>query len=414
MEEPETVLKGDEVTGGKYLAVPTLPEILRLAGDHPVIAGTKGVALLLDRHSPQSREDADRRVLASMMPTSYPAALMLAQGIFPLVTTSPNTAADTWTTFALTSVLWNGAPPKLSILWLSEPDFAQHGYGIASPQGLAALAGNDAQLATVLATLDKGGWRDKTDVMVVSDHGFSTIGTPVDVARRLEYAGLPARRQFQTPPKPGDILVNGLGGSVFLYVTGHDEPTVGRIVEVLQAGNYAGVIFTRQGLPGTLPLGAAHIDSPDAPDVVVALRWSEENNVAGVPGIIVSDGSRQAGQGTHATFSRFDVHNTLVAAGPDFRAGAVNETPSSNADITPTAAWILGVPLKSPVDGRVLREALTTSDGAASATPPTTERLEATRENNGKTWRQYLQVTHYDGEAYLDEANGGNATVDKP
>jgi len=55
---------------------------------------------------------------------------------------------------------------------------------------------------------------------------------------------------------------------------------------------------------------------------------------------------------------RFDLHNTLVAAGPDFRKGVVDPLPSGNTDIAPTVLWILGIQPAAPMDGRVLTEAL--------------------------------------------------------
>ena len=36
------------------------------------------------------------------------------------------------------------------------------------------------------------------------------------------------------------------------------------------------------------------------------------------------------------------MHNTLVAAGPDFRAGVRDPLPSANTDLAPTILWILG------------------------------------------------------------------------
>lgn len=423
-EAAATVRKGDEITGGKYLAVPTLPEVLQQSGRRTVIAGTKGVALLMDRSLRQAQADAAARstrlVGGKSLPVNVAEEIVKAQGEFPsqegrqLLSHLPNTLADAWTTQALTASLWHGEPPGFSVLWLSEPDFSQHEFGVGSPTGLRALGSSDAQLATVLATLEKGGWRDKTDVLVVSDHGFSTIGDTVDLHRELIAAGLPAHRSYNAPPKCGDILVNSLGGSVYLYVAEHDEAMIDRVVGLLQGSDYAGTIFTRQGTPGTFPLEAAHIDSPDAPDVVVALRWTEDKNAAGLPGTTYSHGERKAGQGTHATFSRYDVHNTLVAAGPDFRAGAVSELPSSNADVAPTVAWILGQPLTSPVDGRILGEAVEGFPVAADAVAPTTKRLEASHDLAEKHWQQYLQVTRYAGETYLDEANGSSSPLARP
>ncbi|MEY2497927.1 MAG: hypothetical protein QOD12_1483 [Verrucomicrobiota bacterium] len=49
--EPEVIKKGDETSGGKYLACPTVAEIVRAAGRSTAIAGSKAVTFLHDRHA---------------------------------------------------------------------------------------------------------------------------------------------------------------------------------------------------------------------------------------------------------------------------------------------------------------------------------------------------------------------------
>src|SRR5205823_2407138 len=116
-------------------------------------------------------------------------------------------------------------------------------------------------------------------------------------------------------------------------------------VEFLQQSDFAGVIFTRDKLEGTFPLEMAKIDPPSLgygaagktrmPDVVLAFHWSETANAYGVAGMIDADWLRRAGEGTHATLGKFDVHNLLVAVGPDFRRGQTNDLPSGNVDLAP-------------------------------------------------------------------------------
>lgn len=72
------------------------------------------------------------------------------------------------------------------------------------------------------------------------------------------------------------------------------------------------------------------------------------------------------GAGTHASLSRFDMHNTLVANGPSFRRGYLDQFPSGNADVTSTILALLG-----------LRE-----------------------------WKQYLKTTTFGGGLYIDEGSG--------
>src|SRR5207247_1485855 len=101
-------------------------------------------------------------------------------------------------------------------------------------------------------------------------------------------------------------------------------------------------------------LSAVHIDSSDAPDVVLSLRWADGENSFGVAGLLQADAGRKAGQGMHGTLSPFDMHNTLIAAGPDFSKGTVEKLPTGNIDIAPTILWILGVRPTQPLNGRVL------------------------------------------------------------
>src|SRR6266403_5265322 len=49
--EAATIKKADDVTSGKYIATPTIAEIVRAAGRSTAVVGTKAVAFLHDRHA---------------------------------------------------------------------------------------------------------------------------------------------------------------------------------------------------------------------------------------------------------------------------------------------------------------------------------------------------------------------------
>jgi arylsulfatase A-like enzyme len=125
--------------------------------------------------------------------------------------------------------------------------------------------------------------------------------------------------------------------------------------------------------------------------------------------IIVDNGTK--GKGTHASLSKFDMRNTLVAAGPDFRRGMVNDLPSGNLDVAPTILWILGIKPPSPLDGRVLHEALV--DSRAPTANPQTKVIEAKRDVGPLLWKQYLKYTTFEGSIYFDEGNGGPVLKEK-
>jgi arylsulfatase A-like enzyme len=292
------------------------------------------------------------------------------------------------------------------MLWLSEPDNSQHRNGPGSRSSLKAIASSDKNLARVLEALQKKGVKDQTDVIVVSDHGFSTISRKIDVAAVLNQNGFHAiRKCFPKGLQNGEVLVAGNGGSVFLYVAEHDQNLVERIVHQLQAQPFAGVILTREPVEGAFPLDEVRINSADAPDIVLSLRWTPDLSRKRCPGMLVTDTTTYSrGKGMHASLSRFDMHNTCIAAGPDFRRSFEDHIPTGNIDIAPTTLWILGVAPSGGLSGRVLNEALAPSDTAAPSVE--SHRLEAHYEGKGFSWHQYLNFSEVNGVRYLDEGNG--------
>ncbi|MBC7368217.1 MAG: alkaline phosphatase family protein [Undibacterium sp.] len=410
IEDPATVARGDAINAGHYLGAPTVAELLHARGLRTAIAGSKQVALLHDRAPRADKPDASAVVFqGATLPAELAKRLASAHGAFPATAATQDTIArDAWTTQVLIGSLWKDGVPPYSLLWLAEPDASQHATGPGSAQSLAAIRSSDANLGLVLADLEKRGLLATTDVFVVSDHAFSTIARKVDVAVELSAAGFKAKRAAPGGLKPGEVLIVSNGGSTLVFVGDHDADVVDRLAAQMQTQDWAGVIFSRTAIKGTFLLAAAHIDSPDAPDLVVSLRWSEGKSANGTRGLHTSDLAASSTRlGNHASLSTYDMHNTLVAAGPDFRAGVRNPLASANTDLAPTILWLLGYRDEAGrMDGRVLSEALVAADG-----PPlrgvTAERLHAHRElPGGGTWSQYLQIVEINGVRYLDEGNG--------
>ncbi len=200
-------------------------------------------------------------------------------------------------------------------------------------------------------------------------------------------------------------MLVGNGGTVLFYVVNHDAAVTRRLVDFLQQSDFAGVILAYHDLQGTFGLDQVYIENEHPPDVVMAFRWNEKKNQFGVPGMIDADWQRGAGKGTHATLSRFDMHNTLIAAGPDFRRGNSNALPSGNVDLAPTILRILGITPPQRLDGRILSEAMVNKD--AVMLKPETKTIEATKDFPSGTWQQSLQISRVGSTEYLDEGNGG-------
>ena len=409
MESAAEIRIGDALRGGRYLQMPTIAERVQQTGARTVVAGTKPVALLHDRNYDRSASHGSTVLFAGK---SYPpeAAKKIEGriGKFPDYPSAgllaPNTAQNAWTTRALVEHLWKEGVPKFTTLWLGDPDFSQHLTQPGSPTALAAIRNSDDNLASVLTALGAKRVRDKTDIFLVSDHAFSTIDRGVDLTKAFKAAGFNVVREYKQVPKPGEVMIISLGGSIQLYAPQHDPALIQRLVEFLQQSDFAGPIFTRNGLPGTFALRDAHIESVDSADIVFSFRWSPAKNRWGIPGSFTAE-VKKAGCGTHASLSRFDVRNTLVAAGPDIRAGFVDELPTANIDVAPTILRILGLTPNEPLDGRVLTEAL--AGAGAAAAQPETKIVEAKATVGGKEWRSYLKFTQLGDHTYLDEGNVG-------
>jgi hypothetical protein len=198
-------------------------------------------------------------------------------------------------------------------------------------------------------------------------------------------------------------MVVGNGGSILFYVIEHDRDVAGRLVEWLQRSDSAGVIFAREKFEGTFPLETVRANTADAPDVIVSMRWNKNPNQFGVPGHIITDNNRGPNKGSHASLSEFDVHNTLIAAGPDFRERVATTLPSSNVDLAPTVLRILGIEAPHKFDGRVLAEAMDERAGKMEALGKT---IQATRKFPSGEWQQHLRVSLVGETVYIDEGNG--------
>ena len=420
MERAENIRKGDKLGEPGYIAVQTVAEFLHAHSVRTAIAGAKPVALLGDRMPRPNSPDSSPVIYdGSALPpiTELNVAAALGDNPAPAPdggTAKPNKISkDAWTTRALTEVLWKDGVPAYSLLWLSEPDFSQHATGPGSAQSLAAIRSSDENLGRVISEIGRRGLSESTDLLVVSDHGFSTVADVADVASELSLAGFSSARAALGGLKNGQILVVSNVGAAFLYVGGHDPELVRKVAFWAQTQPWAGVVFSKAGIPGTIGLEEAKIASVESPDLVVSMRWNLGTNSSGAPGLIYADASAYGkGQGAHASLCPTEMHNTLVAAGPDFKRGVRDPFPSGNVDVAPTALWILGYHAEAlRRDGRVLGEAMVGE--APGLKTFETRRIVASRDTVGGVWSEYLLVSEVNGVRYLDEGNGAFNPVGK-
>src|SRR5947208_7106329 len=167
--------------------------------------------------------------------------------------------------------------------------------------------------------------------------------------------------QIPKPIPAGAIVVAANAGSDYLFVPDGNIDTVKAAVASLQSRLQFGAIFVsdRYGeVAGTLPMSLIKTENSGngrAPDIIVSFSFDENVAVAGKSGISYASSVNR--RGDHGSFSPTDTHISLLAHGPDFKAGLYDTLPTANVDIAPTVARILKFSMPD-VQGRVLEEAL--------------------------------------------------------
>ena len=390
----EPTLQAISDTTGQTLLVPTLADILGPHGLEYVAigTGTSGNAYL---HNPNAEVAGGATIHPDFtLPRTLNAELEARFGGWP-DQDLPNTARLVHARRILTEYVLPERDPSVAVLWSSEPDKTQHEDGVGLGRAAQALAEADAEFGEITSYLDRSGRAETTDIFVVSDHGYSTISEVVRVEAILRGAGFPEIDQ------PGGVAVANNGGSALFYVHESDSGVTANLVSWLMAQPWCGPLFAseRAGKPaGTLPMSTIVCDGPRSPDIVMSFLWNSDANSGGYLGHAPATGGA-VGQGQHGSLSRHELRNTGLARGPSFCNGTVVSTPTGNIDVAPTVLHLLGITDETPMDGRVLSEAL--ADGGGDATPSDCQTHSA---ENG-AYRQEIQISAVGSTRYVDWGN---------
>ena len=142
--------------------------------------------------------------------------------------------------------------PALVVFWQHNPDLTQHIAGLGTMPAMEALSLCDNNLMRVRAAIDALGIADKTDLIVVSDHGFATIKFRVVLSEMLVSAGIKKSHDST------DVVVVPNGGADLVYLSPTEFATpeskravLQKIVNFAEAQEWCGPIFSRD--PATAP-----------------------------------------------------------------------------------------------------------------------------------------------------------------
>ena len=434
----------DEHFGRDYLNEETILKMARSKGFSTAALGKVGPTLIFD-HTDKIGADGIHSIVIddatggkNGVPLSEEMKAALAKASLPLAAPSrgdngkigdartpgtlvPNTAQQAYFVDVATKVVLPmfkaRNKPFVLVFWSRDPDGSQHNNGdslntvtpgINGPTSLAGIQNADNNLAALRKALDELGLATETNILIASDHGFSTISkesktsqaakasyddTPkdflpmgflaLDLAKALDLplfdpndnnakvadgAHSKAGNGLlgQDPLKP-DLVVATNGGSDLVYLPKLDKKLADRAIKALLDQDYVSGIFVDDKLgryPGTLPLSQINLKGKavtPTPSIVVNFRSYAEG--CGEPtncSVEIADTVLRQGQGMHGSFGRGDTLNFMAAIGPDFKAGYVDALPVNNADVGMTIAQLMGLrPTNNGgLTGRVMSEAL--------------------------------------------------------
>jgi hypothetical protein len=443
LEFDPVILDVDEHFGGDYLNEETILKMARGKGFSTAALGKLGPTLMFDHTDKIGTEGTHSIVIDDAtgtkngVPLSEEMKAALTKAGLPLETPPrgdngkagdaktpgtlvPNTAQQAYFADVATKVVLPmfkaRNKPFVLVFWSRDPDGSQHNHGdslnkltpgINGPTSLAGIKNADNNLAQLRKALDELGLAGETNIIIASDHGFSTISkesktspaakmsfedTPkdflpmgflaIDLAKALDLplfdpndnnakvadnAHSKAGNGLlgQDPAKP-DLVIATNGGSDLIYLPKADKKLADRTIKALLEQDYVSGIFVDDKLgrfPGTLPLSQIGLKGKavtPTPSIVVNFRCFAQG--CGEPtncSVEISDTVLRQGQGMHGSFGRGDTLNFMAAAGPDFKAGYVDALPVNNADVGMTIAELMGLhPVNAGgLTGRVMSEA---------------------------------------------------------
>jgi len=243
--------------------------------------------------------------------------------------------------------------PNLLLFHVLNLDSVHHRYGARNLASSTGIAFADQRVRDILDAVENAGLKDRTTLVVVSDHGFKSVTRSVRPNVALREHGL---LKAQGGKIECDAYVIPEGGTAMVYVT--DPANRARLVpqligifrnlegveRVIEPRDYAGLGFPDPAI------------NPQMSDLVLAAKtgYAFAGAYDGNAVVELAPGASPGSHGYLATDPDMDA--ILLAWGYGIRPGVTLER-IQNVDVAPTVAALLGLKMKGVV-GRELREIL--------------------------------------------------------
>jgi predicted AlkP superfamily pyrophosphatase or phosphodiesterase len=338
--DPEGVSAGAWYWYARDIKAPTLPGMLRASGmTAAAVSWPVTVGMDLDYRVPEHFRSRHPEALSLLRALSTPHLIDGYEASLPAGLAWPPTDAERT---GLAAWIIRTYKPNFLMLHVFDNDTASHASGPESPEAAAELEKNDAQVATLLGAIKDAGLADRTDVVIVSDHGFVTLQTQLQPNFALKQEGL-IRVNERGTITAWDAYVKSAGGSGFVYLQKPDDAAIGtrvqRILETLAADAANGIdrVWT--------PADLARVGADPAASFAITMKPGFYLGAS--HGELRVPTTSKGGHGFDPSLPA--LHASLIMAGPRVTArgdlGVVRMT-----QIGPTMAKWFGVRLSEKAD----------------------------------------------------------------
>ncbi|MBT6136131.1 MAG: hypothetical protein HOH65_01550 [Rhodospirillaceae bacterium] len=299
----------------------------------------------------------------------------------------PNVAVTEYATDVLLDHFIETHDPDVLIHWFNEPDLSFHYRGIGTPESLETLTAVDRGFARILDWWSAEGQAAGWQIITASDHGQITVTGQVDVTAALTAAGFAVGHAIG--PDVDIAIKRGYSGQI--TVRDRTPRLLRRVVDWMHDQEWAGMMFTRDGIDGTLPMASLNVLNNRSPDLNYTLKASDAVNEYGYPGTCLADnGDIPVGGGMHGGLHPIELNGFLAAGGDLFRRNTLVETPCGIVDVAPTMLAAMGIASPDGMTGRQLGEALLQGEG-------TRDWREEKFRSEARDHAQQLTIAHVDG-----------------
>jgi hypothetical protein len=182
--------------------------------------------------------------------------------------------------------------PALVVFWQHNPDLTQHVAGLGTLPAMEALSLCDNNLMKLRTAIDTLGIADKTDVIVVSDHGFATIKFRIVLSEMLVAAGI--KKSHDSP----DVVADGICDAGVEARGAAEDRELCRGAGMVRADLLARFRHgaRRAWPPGTSSARAEAISRMDRRDLQPARHRPLQCGAIARPGDLISRGARRRQQ----------------------------------------------------------------------------------------------------------------------